>query len=144
MLTLTLNKGPIWIDLMPGVRAHLRPMCNAFMLRAQMDPLVIEIAEEEGQSGHSVAIAKSIFEAALIEWEGIGDEAGEILAPSPDAISALLDMYAPYEAFCEHYFHPWLAVDAEKNDFAPSLNGTSAAAQTIAVPATESVLPAQE
>jgi hypothetical protein len=143
MLILNLNPAPRWVELMTGVRVHLRPMCNAFMLRARMQTEVIAAAEGDDQQGHAIALAKAVFEAAVIEWEGIGDEAGAVIGPSPAAISALLDHYAPYEAFCAEYFHPWLVVDAEKNGSAPSLNGTSAVAQTIAVPAIPSAKPAQ-
>ncbi|MDN5786910.1 hypothetical protein [Pseudorhodobacter sp.] len=139
MLTLNLAAAPVWIDLMPGVRVHLRPMCNAFLLRAQSQPGVLAAIEAEDREAHSVAQAAAVFEAAVIEWEGVGDRDGAVIPPSPAAIAALMDMYKPYSAFLEQYFHPWLVVDAEKNGSAPSLNGTSAAAQSIAVPATQSV-----
>lgn len=135
MLSLKLNAQPVWLTLMPEakppVRAQLRPMCSAFMVRARMHP---EVSACEDSATHSVVLTKVVFETAVIAWEGVGDEAGVVIDPSPEAVSALLDMHEPYEAFCRDYFHPWLAVDAEKNGSAPSLNGTSAAAQTIAVP----------
>jgi len=134
MLALNLNPAPHWIDLLPGVRAKMRPMCSAFMARAQMSA---DVSAAEDAADHSVAIAKAVFDAAVIEWEGVGDASGTVLPPAPAAISALLDMRAPYQAFCALYFHPWLAADAEKNGSAPLPNGTLGMAQSIAVPATD-------
>lgn len=143
MLSLNLNPAPHWLDLMPGVRVHLRPMCSAFMLRARMHPDVISAGAANDMGGHSVAMAKAVFEAAVITWEGVGDQHGTPIPPSAEAIFALLDMRDPYDVFCDQYFHPWLDGDAEKNGSAPSLNGTSAVAQTTAVPATGSAKPAR-
>jgi len=150
MLRLSLTRQPEWLTLLPGVRVLLRPMCTAIFIRAQVSP---GVAEAGDAGSYSAALTTAIAAAAIIEWEGVfdadwtgnsPDESGPPLAVTPDAVAALLDVYAAYQAFSAGYVAPWLAVDAEKNGSAPSLNGTSAAAQTIAVPATASAPPAHD
>lgn len=129
MLTLKLDAAPYWLDVAPGARVYLRPMCSAFLMRAQQCPAVIAAVEAENQPAHAVALLAAILEPAIIEWEGIGDLDGNPIAPSLPAITALVDTYEPYRVLQDMYLAPWLVVSDEKKGSAPSLNGTSAAAQ---------------
>lgn len=51
-----------------------------------------------------------------MDWDGVGDADGEPLAVSPDAVSALLDLWPMAEAFERLYLGPALLLDDEKND----------------------------
>lgn len=141
MLRLKLNAQPEWLTLMPGVRVLLRPMSSAIFIRAQVSP---EVIAAEDRIDRSVAFTKAIAAAAIVEWQGVfdadsdADDPPQPLPVTPEAVSALLDIRAAYDAISDGYTLPWLVVSEEKNGSAPSSNGTSAAAQTIAVPATVS------
>ena len=78
---------------------------------------------------------KALARVAIVDWEGIGDEAGAPIPPSPERIDALLDLYPAFRAFETAYFLPALVLDAEKNASAPAPNGTSAAAPSTAAAA---------
>ncbi|GAB1364041.1 hypothetical protein MASR1M32_32770 [Rhodobacter sp.] len=70
-----------------------------------------------------------------MEWEGVGDEAGNLVPVSPAGIDALLEIWPVFEAFQAQYVARGLMLDAEKNVFAPSPTGPSAGATATARPA---------
>ena len=86
-------------------------------------------------NARGAALLKALARVAIIDWEGIGDEAGAAIPPSPERIDALLDLYPAFRAFETGYFLPALVLDAEKNASAPAPNGTSAAAPSTAAAA---------
>ena len=141
MIRLDLNRAEHWLELCPGVRVRVRPMGSAIWMMAKLDDAVIA-AQAEGPAAFTVALVKAVAVHAILDWEGVGDEDGEVLAPSRDAILALMDLRAPYDAFNEAYLGPWLLLSAEKNGSAPSPNGTSAGAPPIAETAPGFVRPA--
>ena len=59
---------------------------------------------------------------------------GKPIDPSPEAIDALLDVWPIFEAFQLTYVSKGLLLEAEKNGSAPSPNGISAGATSIADP----------
>jgi hypothetical protein len=86
-------------------------------------------------NARGAALLKALARATIIDWEGIGDEAGTPIPPTPERIDALLDLYPVFRAFETAYFLPALVLDAEKNASAPAPNGTSAAAPNTAAAA---------
>ena len=77
------------------------------------------------------------------ELEGVGDDAGNPAPVTPDGIDALLDIWPVFEAFQHQVLGPHLVLDAEKNGFAPSPNGTSEGATDTANPASGDALSAR-
>jgi hypothetical protein len=65
----------------------------------------------------------------------VGDAEGNPVHVTPEGIDALLDILPLFEAFQLRYVSKGLLLEAEKNGSAPSPNGTSAGATSIADPA---------
>ena len=133
MIRLNIASGPKWIDVLEGVRFKMRPCTSTIMAEARSSESIEKLVEA-GASNQALAIclAKEVAVLALDEWDGVGGEDGAPVAPSRESISAALDIWPIFEAFQTKYMAPALAMDAEKNDSAPSQTGTSAAATNTA------------
>lgn len=119
MLRLNLNnKDARWIDLVSGVRLLVDPMSTSVMMAARGDPAVQAAAEAEARPEDetiAVIVAKAVAHIVVQDWEGIGDEAGEPLAVTPDNLDALLDLWPMFEAFQTRYIAGGLVLEQEKN-----------------------------
>ncbi len=138
MIRLDLKREPYWLDLAPSVRLRVRPCTTALVMAARASMTTAEPAPElepGDDNARGAALLKALARAAIVDWEGIGDEAGAAIPPSPERIDALLDLYPAFRAFETGYFLPALELDAEKNASAPAPNGTSAAAPNTAAAA---------
>jgi hypothetical protein len=133
MIRLDLKREPYWLDLAPGVRIRVRPCTTALVMAARAS--MIAGGEGDDDNARGAALLKALARAAIIDWEGIGDEAGAPIPPSPERIDALLDLYPAFRTFETGYFLPALVLDAEKNASTPAPNGTSAAAPNTAAAA---------
>ena len=143
MLTLDLTNTPQWHDLVPGVRAELRPLTTALMVATRSDPAVEAVAEEASDEERAVAFAKALARRAVLAWEGIGDADGNAIEPTPEAIDALLDIWPIFEAFQMTYVSNSLLLEQEKNASAPSPSGPSAGASATAKRAKRPAKPAR-
>ena len=83
----------------------------------------------------ALAMAKAVARRAILDWDGVGDEDGCVVAVTPEGIDALLEIWPVFEAFQTQYVAKGLILDAEKNVSAPSPTGPSAVATGIAPPA---------
>ncbi len=135
MIRLDLSREPRWLELGHGVRLRLAPLTTALMVAARSDPATEALPEDAPDEVRALAFAKAIAGRAILDWEGVGDAAGEPVAPTTDTIGALLELYPRFEAFQLRYVAKGLALDAEKNACAPSPNGASAGATGTATPA---------
>lgn len=135
MIRLDLKSEPEWIDLGHGVRVRCRRIDTALIARASNDPRVAELKEGSEPATVSVAMAKVLAELAILEWEGVGDGEGYPVAPSPENVGALLDLFPIFDAFQTRYVAKGLMLSAEGNDSAPLPNGTSAGAKDTAAAA---------
>ncbi len=125
-VTVTFNPQPSPLSLRAARRAV------ADVLRA--DPAAVERAGD--------AFTSAIIRYNLLAWTGIVDEHGEVIEPThdvviysdedddigivqPGTISAFIAEPRLFEAADREYVLPWTQLDAEKNGFAPSPNGTS-------------------
>ena len=133
MIRLDLKREPYWLDLAPAVRLRMRPCTTALVMAARAS--MIAGGEGDDDNARGAAMLKALARVAIIDWEGIGDEAGAAIPPSPERIDALLDLYPAFRAFETGYFLPALVLDEEKNASAPAPNGTSAAAPNTAAAA---------
>ena len=130
MIRLDLKREPYWLDLAPAVRLRMRPCTTALVMAARAS--MIAGGEGDDDNARGAAMLKALARVAIVDWEGIGDEAGAPIPPSPERIDALLDLYPAFRAFETAYFLPALVLDEEKNVSAPAPNGTSAAASSTA------------
>jgi hypothetical protein len=135
MIRLNLAASPEWLDLAPGLRLLVAPLTTALMVSARADPAIEAMPEGATQEELALAMAKAVARRAVLDWEGVGDDAGNIVPVSPEGIDALLEIWPVFEAFQTQYVARGLILDAEKNVSAPSPTGPSAGATAIAPPA---------
>jgi hypothetical protein len=143
MLRLNLSRDPKWIDLGHDVRVLALPLTSAILISLRGE-LSLQDAETLAPHEQALHFAKAVASRVITEWEGVGDEVGKELPVSPEAASALMDVFPLYRAFEASYIGPWLKLDSEKNVFAPSASGTSAGAPPIAKAAGGSALTAPQ
>ena len=143
MLTLDLTNSPRWHDLVPGVRVQLRPLTTALMVATRSDPALAALPAEADDETRALLFAKALARRAVLAWEGVGDAAGDPVAPSPAAIDALLDLWPIFEAFQLTYVSKGLLLDQEKNASSPSPIGSSAGANATARVAKQRAKPAR-
>jgi hypothetical protein len=105
------------------------------MVSARANPAIEVLPEGASQEELALAMAKSVARRAVLDWEGVGDDAGDLIPVSPEGIDALLEIWPVFEAFQTQYVAKGLILDAEKNVSAPSPSGPSAAATGTAKPA---------
>jgi hypothetical protein len=135
MIRLNLTATPQWLDLAPGLRLLVGPLTTALMVSARADPAIEALSDGASQEALALAMAKAVARRAVLDWEGVGDDAGNIIPISPEGIDALLEIWPVFEAFQTQYVAKGLILDAEKNVSAPSPTGVSAGATATAPPA---------
>ena len=128
MIRLNLTATPEWLDLAPGLRLLVGPLTTALMVSARADLAVETLSVGATQEEMALAMAKSVARRAVLDWEGVGDDAGNIIPVSPEGIDALLEIWPVFEAFQTQYVARGLLLDQEKNVSAPSPTGPSAGA----------------
>lgn len=114
MIRLNLTVTPEWLDLAPGLRLLVGPLTTALMVSARADLAVETLPEGATQEEMALAMAKSVARRAVQDWEGVGDDAGNIVPVSPEGIDALLEIWPVFEAFQTQYVARGLILDAEK------------------------------
>ena len=144
MIRLNLTATPEWLDLAPGLRLLVGPLTTALMVSARADAAIEGLPDGASQEELALAMAKAVARRAVLDWEGVGDDAGNIVPVSPDGIDALLELWPVFEAFQTQYVARGLILDAEKNVSAPSPTGPSAGAIGTARPARGRVRTAPE
>lgn len=134
MIRLNLTATPEWLDLASGLRLLVGPLTTALMVSARADPVLEALPEGASQEELAIAMAKAIARRAVLGWEGVGDEVGNLLPVTAEGIDALLEIWPVFEAFQKQYVARGLILDAEKNGSAPSPTGPSAGARATAPP----------
>ena len=132
MIRLNLTATPEWLDLAPGLRLLVGPLTTALMVSARADPAIDALPDGASQEALALAMAKAVARRAVLDWEGVGDDAGTIVHVTPEGIDALLEIWPVFEAFQAQYVARGLMLDQEKNASAPSPTGPSAVATDTA------------
>ena len=135
MIRLNLTATPTWLTLAPGLRLQVAPLTTALMVSARADPAIEALPDAATQEELALAMAKAVARRAVLDWEGVGDDAGNIVPVTPEGIDALLEIWPVFEAFQTQYVAKGLILDAEKNVSAPLPTGPSAGATATARPA---------
>ena len=131
------------IDLGGGVELTCAPLTSAVFAAARNDPAVIAmVTAGAGAEEATLATIKAVARRVIKDWEGIGDAEGNPVAPDPERIDQLLDIWPLYDAFNAKFCGPALILVTEGNGSAPLRNGISAGALDIAASATSPALPA--
>jgi hypothetical protein len=115
MIRLNLKKEPYWLDLIPGVRVKVAPFTSAIMSAASTSPALRALPPETDQDMRFFVLTVEVAKLAILDWDGVGDEAGEPAAVTPEGIAALLDIYQIARAFGVQYVTRGLLVSAEGN-----------------------------
>jgi hypothetical protein len=135
MLRLNLASEPEWLDLGHGVRVRVLPCTSGVMAAARGTPAVEAlVAAGASEAELALALAKAMAGIAILAWEGVGDADGKPVPVTPEAASALIDVWPLFEAFQARYVAKGLLLNQEKNASALSPSGTSAGATAIARP----------
>ena len=135
MLKLDLTAEPEWLDLGHGVRVHVLPCTSGVMAAARgSDAVESLVAAGASEAELALALARAMAGIAILDWEGVGDAGGKPVPVTPEAASALIDIWPIFEAFQARYLAKGLLLDQEKNASAPSPSGTSAGATATARP----------
>ena len=135
MIRLNLTASPQWLTLAPGLRLLVGPLTTALMISARADLAIEALPEGASHEALALAMSKAIARRAVLDWEGVGDDGGNIVPVSPEGFHALLEICPVFEAFPTQYVAKGLIPDAEKNVSAPSPTGLSAEASATARPA---------
>jgi hypothetical protein len=135
MIRIQLSPEPQWFELGYGVRLQLLPLTTALMVATRSDPAVQDLNADASNDNRAAAFAAALARRAVVDWEGVGDADGTVIAVTPDGIDALLSLWPIFEAFNLLYVSRGMLLDAEKNGSAPSPTGTSAGATATARPA---------
>ena len=134
MIRLNLTAAPQWLELAPGLRLLVAPLTTALMVSARADPAIEAMPDTSTQEELALTMAKAVARRAVLDWEGVGDDTGNIVTVTPKGIDALLEIWPVFEAFQTQYVARGLILDAEKNVSAPSPSGPSAGVIGIAPP----------
>ena len=135
MIRLNLTAAPAWLTLAPDLRLLMAPLATALMVSDRADPAIEALPAKATQEELALTMAKAVARRAVLDWEGVGDDAGNVVPVTPEGIDALLEIWPVFEAFQTQYVAKGLILDAEKNVSAPSPTGLSAGATGIARPA---------
>jgi hypothetical protein len=134
MIRLNLTANPSWLALAPGLRLQVAPLTTALMVSARADLAIEALPDTATQEELALAMAKAVARHAVLDWEGVGDDAGDVVPVSPEGVDALLEIWPVFEAFQTQYVAKGLILDAGKNVSAPLPNGPSAGATATARP----------
>jgi hypothetical protein len=144
MIRLNLTAAPQWLDLAPDLRLLVGPLTTALMVSARADMAIESLPEAATTEELALAMAKAVARRAILDWEGVGDEDGNVAAVTPEGIDALLEIWPVFEAFQTQYVAKGLILEAEKNVSALSPSGPSAGAAGIAPPVKRAARSAQQ
>lgn len=117
MIRLNLKREPEWLELVEGVRVKVAPLTSSIMMAARRDPEVAALTANgpADDAEAAISVTKALARLTILAWEGIGDDAGEAVPVTPEAVDALMEIWTVFEAFQAQYLAKGLALDAEKN-----------------------------
>jgi hypothetical protein len=138
MLTLNLDMSPRWLTLAPGVDVLVRPLHHGIWLAAKGSDAATAAEQSRDAQDWTFAIGVEVAKRTITDWRGVGDAEGVALPVTPEAITALMHLRDPFDAFFDQVIGPWMGITDEKKGFAPLPDGTSAGVPTIATAATAS------
>jgi hypothetical protein len=116
--------APRWLDLPHGVRVQVRPVTSAVVAAAQSAGRrrLAELSDAERADADwlaGLAFATTVAEIgrlAIVAWDGVVDEAGDPVAPTAEAIEALMQQDDMAFAF-------WIAATVTLHEVVAEGNG---------------------
>ena len=119
MIRINLFPEPQWLDLGHGVRLQLLPLTTALMVATRSDLAVQDLAADASNDTRAAVFAAALARRAIVGWEGVGDEDGNVLPATPEGIDALLSLWPIFEAFNLLYVSRGMLLDTEKTALRP-------------------------
>lgn len=165
MLNINLPKEPFWLDMVHGIRLHVRPLSSAeyfaalqrsaqqvrTMLeeRADIEEMggkvegLPDISDEAAQRGLSQAsFATALAQGAVFEWEGVGEDAETPAECTKDNIGRLMRISTVADDFLKKYVAHVEALLSEGEGSPAAPRGTIAAGHNTVPSAGNSSSPA--
>ena len=106
---------PLWIDFVPGARLQIAPIGTIDILTAREAAAAVYRADREAETkdpavqvAATVAMTTAFARRVIRAWEGIGDEDGEPIDVTPEAVDRLMEVHAAYDAFDSRVLTPVL------------------------------------
>lgn len=119
-LSLGKKKDADWLDLGHGVRLLVKPLNTPLMMAARHSAAMAEAVDGAGEDDEdgqlSVTVAKVLGGMVIKDWEGVGDEEGEPISVSQEAVDALFDIWPLFEAFQTKYIAGAMLIEAEAEE----------------------------
>ena len=119
MIRINLSPEAQWLDLGHGVRLQLLPLTTALMVATRSDPAVQALEADASNDSRAAVFAAALARRAIVDWEGVGDADGTVVAVTPEGIDALLSLWPIFEAFNLLYVSRGMLLDAEKTALRP-------------------------
>ncbi len=115
MLKHKLKREPYWLDLVQGVRIKVKPATTALVMAARHAAALIDGKDHTAAGERTATLITELAKAAILAWEGVGDDKGKAAAVTPDGIAALMELWPVADAFEREYLAALYLLDAEKN-----------------------------
>jgi len=168
MIRLGLNLEPLWLNLTPGrepaVRVYCRPLDTLAYQTAQIRAAReaqerLRAAADLVASGASVTglpdpddqaavaalgqvlFATGLAQAAIADWEGVGDADGQPVPVTAEWVRRLMAVAPLADEFLHQYTAVYREMYREGEGYAPSPNGSSVAAPLTAPDAVATACP---
>ena len=125
-----------WLQVL-GARILFRPIGRKAWREAQKAAArALRPVDGEGEQADEAALMEeagdalsyALISAGIEAWEGVGDENGNAVEPTPEYIEMFLSDPMCFQAADQIYVGPYMARMREKNGLSPALNGISAEA----------------
>ncbi len=115
MIKLNIPREPHWITLAAGVRLQVRPATTALVMAARHAASKVAGTDTAAAGERTATLITELAKAAILAWEGVGDDKGKAAAVTPDGIAALMELWPVADAFEREYLAALYLLDAEKN-----------------------------
>jgi hypothetical protein len=121
------------ITILGDVALTVKPLSRAVTREARADGdkakaeyLTAEPDDTDGANAiWQDAYVTSIAKQTITEWSGVLGDDGNPAPVTPDAITALMSLDAPYAAFIDNVVNPYMDAQSEKNGSSNSSDGST-------------------
>ena len=114
MIRLDLASEPRWVELGHGVRVQGGAADQRHADRRARGSGGARAARGGERRRAILVFCKAVARRVILDWEGVGDAEGTPIAPTPEGIDALLDLYPLFQAWEAGYVGKGLALVRKK------------------------------
>lgn len=134
LVRLNLSLEDRWTELFGGFSILHGPVTSAIMAEAGRAAFaLVPEDEEDAPARRAVEVTRFIAKTIIRDWRGVVDDVtGGPIAASPEAISAVIDIWPVYRAFDAKVIDARVRVEREKKGLPTLQSGTSGSEAPIA------------